>query len=59
MEKALKYDLRRCKLEATDKIAKDPEDVAKQHNNKILYWHVNKLRGRSQAELVPVSVRFC
>ena len=40
-----------------DKIADDLEDVARQHNSKILYWHVNKLRGSSQSGLVPVKGR--
>ena len=26
-------------------------------NRKILYWHVNKLKGSSQSELVPVEDR--
>ena len=43
MEKALKYELRRLQVEAMDKIAEDLEDAARRHNNKILYWHVNKL----------------
>ena len=44
MEKALKYELRRCEVEAMDKIAEDLEDSARRHNSKILYWHVNKLK---------------
>ena len=47
VEKALKCELRRCEVEAMDKIAKDLEDAARRHNSKILYWHVNKLRGSS------------
>ena len=54
VEKALKYELRRCEVEAMDKIAEDLEDVARRHNSKILYWHVDKLRGSSKARLVPV-----
>jgi hypothetical protein len=37
VEKALKYELRRCEVEAMDKIAKDLEDAARQHNSKILH----------------------
>ena len=39
----LKYKLRRCEVEAMDKIAKDLENAARRHNSKILYWQVNKL----------------
>ena len=44
-------------MEAMDKIAEDLEDAARRHNNKILYWHVNKLRGGSQSGLTPVKSR--
>ena len=37
-------------MEAMDKIAKDLEDTVRQHNSKILYWHVNKLTGSSHSE---------
>ena len=37
VEKALKYELRRCEVEAMDKIAEDLEDAARRHNSKILY----------------------
>ena len=57
VEKALKYELRRCEVEAMDKITEDLEDVARRHNSKILYWQVNKLRGSSQSGLVPVKDR--
>ena len=57
VEKALKYELRRCEVEAMDKIAEDLEDEARRHNSKILYWHVNKLKGSSQSGLVPVKDR--
>ena len=57
MEKALKYELRRCEVEAMDKIAEDLENSARRHNSKILYWHVNKLKGSSQFGLVPVKDR--
>ena len=40
-----------------DKIAEYLEDAARRHNNKILYWHVNKLRGSSQSKVVPVKDR--
>ena len=40
-----------------DKIAEDLEDAARRHNSKILFWHVNKLRGSSQSGLVPVKDR--
>ena len=39
VEKASKYKLRRCGVEARDKIADDLEDAARRHNSKILYWH--------------------
>ena len=35
----------------------DLEVVARQHNSKIFYWHINKLRGSSQCGLVPVKDR--
>ena len=57
MEKALKYALRRCEVEAMDKTAEDLEDAAKRHNSKMLYWYVNKLRGSSQSGPVPVKDR--
>ena len=57
VEKALKYELRRCEAENMDKIAEDLEDAARRHNCKILYWLVNKLRGSSQSGLVPVKDR--
>jgi len=37
MEKALEYELRRCEVEAMDKIAEDLEDAARRHNSKIVY----------------------
>jgi hypothetical protein len=40
-----------------DKIAEDLEDAARRHNSKILYWHVNKLRGSSQSGIGPVKDR--
>jgi hypothetical protein len=45
VEKALKYELRRCEVQVMDKIAEDLEYAGRRHNSKILYWHVNKLRG--------------
>ena len=42
-------------MEARDKIAEDLEDAARRYDSKILYWHVNKLRGSSQSGLVPVK----
>ena len=44
-------------MEAMDKIAEDLGDAARRHYSKILYWHVNKLRGSSQSGLVPVKDR--
>ena len=44
-------------MEAMDKIAEDLEDAARRHNSKILYWHVNKLKGSSRSGLVPVKDR--
>jgi len=38
VEKALKCKLRRCEVEAMDKIAEDLEDAARRHNSKIFYW---------------------
>ena len=38
-----------------DKIAEDLEAAARRHNSKILYRHVNKLRGSSQSELVKIG----
>ena len=35
-EKAFKYELRRCELEAMDKITEDVEDAARRYNSKIL-----------------------
>ena len=40
-----------------DEIAEDMEDAARRHNSKILYWHVNKLRGSSRSRPVPVKDR--
>ena len=57
VEKALKYELRRCEIEAMDKIAEDLENASRRHNSKILYWHVNKLRGSSQSRLGLVKDR--
>ena len=47
----------RYEVETMDKIVEDPEDAARWHNSKILYWHVNKLKGSSQSGLVPVKDR--
>ena len=55
VEKALKYELRSCEVEAINKIAEDLEDAARRHISKILYWRVNKLRESSQSGLVPVK----
>ena len=44
-------------MEVMDKIAEDLEDAARRHNSKILYLHVNKLRGSSQSGLAPVKDR--
>ena len=57
VEKVLKYELSRREMEAIDRVIEDLEDVARQHNNRILYWHFNKLRGSSQSGLVPVKDR--
>jgi HPt (histidine-containing phosphotransfer) domain-containing protein len=37
VDKALKYELKRCEVEAMDEIAEDLEDAARQHNSNILY----------------------
>ena len=55
VEKALKYELRRCEVETMDKIAEDLDDAARQHNSKTLSWQVNKLRGSSQSGLAPLK----
>jgi len=55
VEKLLKYELRRCRVEAVDKIAKDLEKVTIRHISKIFYWRVNKLKERSQSGPVPVK----
>ena len=44
-------------MDAMDKVAEDMEDAARRHNNKILYWYVNKLSGGSQSRLVLVKDR--
>ena len=56
VEKALKYELRRCEVEAVDKITEDLADVARPHNSKILYWHVNKLRRSSQSGMSQLKI---
>jgi uncharacterized protein YlbG (UPF0298 family) len=35
VEKAVRYELRWCEVEAMDKIVEDVEDAARRHNNKI------------------------
>jgi hypothetical protein len=55
--KAFEYELRRSEVEAMNKIAEGLEDAARRYNSKMLYWHVNKLRGSSQSGLVPVKDR--
>ena len=57
VDKALKYDIRTCEVEAMDKIVEEMEDADKRHNGKISYWHVSKLRSSSQSRLVPVKDR--
>ena len=57
MEKALKYELGRCEVESMVKIDEDLEDAARRRNSKILYWHVNKLRGSSQSGIALVKDR--
>ena len=57
MENSSKCELRRCEVEAMDKIVEDLEDAAKRYNSKISCWQVNKLRGSSQSRLVPVKDR--
>ena len=47
----------RCEIDALDKTAEDLEHKARWHYTEILYWHVKKLRGNSQSELVPVKDR--
>jgi len=34
VEKALKYELRRCEVEAMDEIVEDLEDAARRHHRK-------------------------
>ena len=57
VEKTLKYELRRCEVEAKDKIAEDLQDAARRHNSEILYWHVNKLKGSSYSGSVLLKDR--
>ena len=57
VQKTLKYELRRREVEAMDKTAEDLEDAVRRHNSKILYWHINKLRGSGQSEIAPVKDR--
>ena len=49
VEKSLTYELWTCEAEAMYKNTVELEDAARQHNDKILYLHVNKLRGSSQS----------
>lgn len=51
---SIKYELRRCEVETLGKVPDDPEDAARQHDTKMLYWYVNKMRGTSQSGFVPV-----
>ena len=39
-----------------DKIAKDLEDLARRYNSKILYWHVNRLRGIINPDLSRLKI---
>ena len=55
-EKALKYELRRYEVEAMDKTAEDLEDAARRRKSKIMYWHVNKLRGSSQSRFALLKI---
>ena len=45
VEKPSKYELRRCEVEAKDKSVEDLDDAVRRPNAKILYWHVDNLRG--------------
>ena len=38
VEKALKFELRRCKQEAMDKIAENLEAAARRHISKMFCW---------------------
>ena len=51
VEKALKYELIRCEVEAMGKIDEDLEDAARWHNSTIVYCHVNKLRSSSNPDV--------
>ena len=55
VKKALKYELRRCKVEAMDKITEDLVETAGRHNSETLYRHFSKLNSRSR--LVPFKER--
>ena len=57
VEKALKYEPRRCEVEAMDKIAEDLKDAARRHNSKVLYWYINKLRRSSQSGLIRKELK--
>ena len=56
MEKALKFDPKKCEVETVDKIAEDLEDAASRHNSELLTWHVNELRRGGQSGL-PIKGR--
>ena len=42
-----------CEMDAMDRTPEDLEDATRRLNNKILYWHVDELKGSSQSGLVP------
>ena len=42
-------------MDPVDKISEDLEDAARWYNSKILYCHVNKLRGGGRSGLAPVK----
>jgi len=55
---SIKYELRRCERETIEKISKDLEDADRRHNSKLMYCHVNKLRGSNQSEFIQLNIEI-
>ena len=55
VEKALKFELRRFEMEASDKITKDLEDVIRRHNSKTLHRQFEQFKRKCQSGLVPLK----
>ena len=54
VEKALKYELRRCEMEAMDKIAEDLEDAARPKVN--LVWEKKTVMATDFCNFVGISI---